>query len=196
MTLVAGIDEVGRGALAGPLYAVVLVFRAELHSPCPIPGVRDSKKTESLEREKLFPQILGCPLLVDVGVGWGEVEEIETIGIDPANNLAFLRALEALKPSCWPDPLIVDGNKRVKGTNVHQLVVAQADAKHWQVGAASIIAKVLRDRLMIELATKHSQYDWQNNSGYGSKKHREAILQTGTTVHHRMSFLRKILGTG
>lgn len=194
--LVGGVDEVGRGALAGPILAACALFRVAQGPACgdsPIHGLADSKTFSSAERrERVFRELLWSPHLVDVGVGECSVAEINERGIDWCNATAFQRAIMALKQV--PDFLYVDGTKGVYGwPRERQHIEPKADSKYWPVSAASIVAKVVRDRLMDELGMTHSGYAWSSNKGYGSDLHQKTLIKHGPTEHHRTLFVRKIL---
>ena len=194
---VCGLDEVGRGALAGPLMAVASLFSCQLVDgfcwemrDSPISGVMDSKKFTSPEkRREVYHRILRHPLLLDFGIGEVSVEEINDIGIDKANDLAFRRAVMQLSP--LPNFIIVDGKNPLYGWDIgSQRVVPKADDLYWPVGAASILAKVIRDNYMRELGADYSQYQWAKNAGYGTKEHTEALLTYGSTPYHRKAFIK------
>lgn len=187
--LICGVDEVGRGCLAGPMIAVAALFKGW---DTGVPGVDDSKKLTPQKRDKLFPMILWSPFLIDFGVGQVEVDEINQCGITWANSMVFYRAVEALPMR--PNYLVVDGVNGVRGWNgTNQLVETKADGKYPVVGAASILAKVIRDRHMMELHDSFPQYGWDQNKGYGSKHHTDALKVNGHCRHHRLQFLRKII---
>lgn len=197
---VAGIDEVGRGSLAGPILAVAAVFFLEqkngfidYHCPPYIAGLKDSKKFSSQEaRTRIFRDIIKSPYLADFGVGIAAVSEIDALGIDHCNNLVFTRAIENLQQE--PFALIIDGTNGLKNfPQNRQVVVPKADSLYWQVSAASILAKVIRDNIMADLHQDYPQYNWADNAGYGANKHITALEKTGPTPHHRQQFIRKIL---
>lgn len=196
---ISGIDEVGRGSLAGPLMAVATLFDCQREPDSrimPIPGIRDSKKYGSVgQREEVYHRILRYPHLVDFGIGEVSVEEINHYGIGWANDTAFSRALLQLK--ALPYFTIVDGVNGTgdywKGCKGRELVVPKADQLYWQVGAASVLAKVIRDRYMRELHEKWPMYDWFSNAGYNSPKHTEGLRQYGPSPHHRTQFVKGIL---
>lgn len=187
-TLICGIDEVGRGCLAGPIVAVAALFTG--WDPG-VPGVDDSKKLNDRTRRRLFRGLCRSPFLVDFGIGIGTVDEIDSAGIDHANIMAFSRAVESLPTQ--PNWLIVDGEKGVPGWHTNQEVVPKADGLYPVVGAASILAKVIRDDMMCELGQDYPAYKWHSNAGYGSKAHRDALQAVGPCVHHRKKFIRKIV---
>lgn len=194
--LICGFDEVGRGSLAGPIVAVGALFisQEEFHlHKSPVPGLKDSKKFSSAEaRKHVFTELIQSPHLLDFGIGIIWTNEINKVGIDEANALAFYHALDSL--SMEPDYLIVDGDRPVRHfQRSFQRVEPKADALYYPVSAASILAKVIRDELMIELHQDWPQYGWNKNMGYGSDEHREAIKQHGACPLHRKHFLRSIL---
>lgn len=185
-TLISGVDEVGRGCFAGPLLSVATLFRG-WSVGCE--DVDDSKKLSAKKRDRVFKNILKSTELIDFGIGESSVEEIDKIGIDQANIFAMDRAVKALP--CRPNFVVVDGVKGVPGFYHHEmLVVPKADGLYPVVGAASILAKVIRDALMDELHSIYPQYAWNSNKGYGTKDHIEALRTHGSTVHHRPLFIR------
>ena len=186
-TLICGVDEVGRGCLAGPIVAVATLF--EGWEPG-VSGIDDSKKLSPQKRRKLLKMLCRSPLLIDFGIGIGTVEEINEDGIDHANLLAFSRAVKALPQR--PNWVIVDGNRGIPGWYQNQEVVPKADGLYPVVGAASIIAKVFRDDMMAELGQQFPAYRWHKNAGYGTKDHRVGIETVGPCLHHRKKFIRKI----
>lgn len=188
-TLICGVDEVGRGCLAGPIISVAALFRGWV-TGCE--GVDDSKKLTPKRRSELFKTILRSEELVDFGIGEVGVEEIDRVGIDQANIFAFDRAVKALPYR--PNYVIVDGIKGVPGFYPQEmLVLPKADGLYEVVGAASILAKVIRDSLMGELHTRYPIYAWNSNKGYGSQEHITALRQHGPTIHHRPLFIRDIV---
>lgn len=197
--LICGLDEVGRGALAGPLIAVASLFSADPnprywekpHSP--VKGVTDSKKFSTPDKRKeVYYRILHHPSLVDFGLGEVSVEEINEWGIDKANTIAFDRAVRSLRT--LPQYIIVDGVNPVYGWDMSkQRAVPKADDLYWPVGAASILAKVIRDSYMAELGIDYPQYRFAENSGYGTKAHVEALRMFGPSSLHRSKFVRRSL---
>ncbi len=203
--LICGVDEVGRGALAGPLIAVAALF----YSPAapidinqgyawwetkwtPIPGVNDSKKLSAKKRAEVFKAILRCRELCDFGIGEVSVEEINLHGIDWANNMAFTRAVKDLGQ--MPHHILVDGENPIYGWSMlDQKFEPRADGRWWPVGAASILAKVIRDSYMAELAKDFDVYGWESNAGYGSEAHKSGLIDFGPTIHHRTKFIRNIV---
>jgi len=176
---VAGVDEAGRGPLAGPVVAAALVFRAKR----PPRGIDDSKKLTAAAREYLFHAIMGC---ADVGVGSASVEEIDRVNILQATFLAMQRALAAL--AFVPDHVLVDGNRMPPALPCPATTIVEGDAHSLSIAAASIVAKVTRDRLMLQLAAQHPGYGWETNMGYGTATHLDGLNRLGITIHHRLSF--------
>lgn len=175
--LIVGIDEVGRGPLAGPVYAAAVCLKK------PIIGLNDSKKLSSKIREKLFVEIQENAF---IGIGLASVEEIDKINILQASLLAMQRAYLALEINA--DLVLIDGNKAPKiSANEIQTIIG-GDAKIPSISAASIIAKVTRDRLMNDLSRKFPYYLWDKNAGYGTKAHLDAIEKYGICQHHRKTF--------
>ena len=182
---VCGCDETGRGPLAGPVVAAAVVLPDGLV----IEGLDDSKKLTEKKREKLFDVIIeSC---VDYGIGLCDVDEIEEMNILNASMTAMNRAVAKLSQK--PDLALVDGNI-VRGFEMRAVPVIKGDAICPSISAASILAKVTRDRMVAELDSKYPEYGFKKHKGYGTKEHREAILKYGPTEIHRMSFLTKILG--
>ena len=176
---VAGVDEVGRGPLAGPVTAAAVVL-----DPSRIPGgLNDSKKLTALARETLFDTLIGT---ADVSIAHASVEEIDEINILQAAHLAMCRALEGL--SAPAEHALIDGNLIPKALTCSAEAVIKGDGRSLSIAAASIVAKVTRDRIMVDLAQQHPGYGWEKNAGYPTKAHRDAILNLGITPHHRRSF--------
>ena len=176
--IVAGVDEAGRGPLAGPVVAAAVVLDAR----CIPKGIGDSKALPAKQREKVYAELLGC---AQVGVGEASVSEIDRINILRASHLAMVRAVEALPTR--PELVLVDGNMAPDWAWPCETLVG-GDATCLSVAAASIVAKVVRDRLMLELHDAHPEYDWASNMGYGTVTHRAALARFGPTPHHRRSF--------
>ncbi len=184
-TLVCGCDEAGRGPLAGPVVAAAVILPEGLV----IEGLDDSKKLSEKKREKLFDTIIeNC---IDYAIAKAEVEEIEEINILNASMLAMNRAVSMLKSK--PNLALVDGNI-VRGFEMRAVPVIKGDSICPSIAAASILAKVTRDRILMELDEKYPEYDFKKHKGYATKVHREAILKHGPSPIHRMSFLTKLLG--
>ncbi len=186
---VAGIDEAGRGPWAGPVHAAAVVFPAAGPSADLAARVMDSKQLSSAQREAVFPQLLQAAL---VGQGQASVAEIDELNILVATHLAMARAVNGL--TRLPDAALVDGNRAPALPCPVQCVV-KGDAKSYSIAAASIVAKVTRDRYMTELAAHHPGYYWERNFGYGTELHRQGLARLGVTPHHRRSFkpIRKLL---
>lgn len=176
---IAGVDEVGRGPLAGPVVAAAVIL-----NPDDIPeGLNDSKKLTARRRDAL-DQILRER--AEVSVAEASVEEIDQLNILRASHLAMERAVAALDPV--PDFLLIDGNMIPAGLSLPARAIVKGDAKSVSIAAASIVAKIRRDRVMVDLAQQHPGYGWETNAGYPSKQHREALRNLGVTPHHRRSF--------
>ncbi len=182
---ICGVDEAGRGPLAGPVTAAAVI----LNPDDPIKGVDDSKKLSEKKREALFEPI--CARSLAWGIGWASPEEIDEFNILNATFLAMRRAVKQLNLPL--DFALVDGN-RDPGLGVDTRCVVGGDGKSASIAAASILAKVSRDRLMCELALQYPQYGFEIHKGYPTQKHREAILRWGPSPVHRKSFLKKLLG--
>lgn len=176
---VAGVDEVGRGPLAGPVTAAAVVL-----DPDRIPeGLNDSKKLTARRREALAEELWQ---VADVSVAWASVEEIDEHNILRAAHIAMLRAVQGLKLP--PDHLLIDGNLIPRGTAISAEAVIKGDARSQSISAASIVAKVCRDKVMVDLAQQFPGYGWETNAGYGSAAHLSALENLGVTPHHRRSF--------
>lgn len=182
---VCGVDEAGRGPLAGPVYAAAVILPTGLQ----IPGLNDSKKLSEKKREELFEIITKNAVSYSVGIA--TEREIDEINILNATFLAMKRAVDGLE--ICPDYAIIDGN-REPHTGIFEETVVKGDGKVMSVAAASILAKVSRDRFMLEMAKKYPQYQFEKHKGYGTKLHYEMISQYGVSPIHRRSFLKKILG--
>ncbi|MEX2048934.1 MAG: ribonuclease HII [Gemmatimonadota bacterium] len=176
---VAGVDEAGRGPLAGPVVAAAVVLPPDV---C-IEGADDSKVLSADVREELFVRIVASAR--SVGVGAASVREIDRRNILRATTVAMQRALDHLGAS--PDHIVVDGLRVVHLGREHEAVVG-GDALVHSIACASIVAKVVRDRLMRRLAVRYPAYHWDRNAGYGTAEHRAAIDALGTTPHHRLTF--------
>lgn len=184
-TLLCGVDEAGRGPLAGPVCAAaVMLPRGHF-----IEGLNDSKKLTEKRREELYDVIRSES--VSYGIAFASVEEIETLNILGATFLAMNRAIMQLSPA--PELALIDGN-RTKGIEVPARCVVKGDSKCADIAAASVLAKVTRDRYMLEMAEKYPQYHFEQHKGYGTKLHYEALREYGPSPIHRMSFLKKLYG--
>ena len=176
---VAGVDEAGRGPLAGPVVAAAVLLPEGVH----VEGADDSKRLSPAVREELFHAILQSAQCV--GVGAASVREIDRRNILRATTVAMQRALDHL--ACVPDHIVIDGLPVKHLGRPHEAVV-DGDALIHSIGCASIVAKVVRDRLMHRLARRYPGYGWERNAGYGTAEHRGAIEQLGLTPHHRLTF--------
>jgi ribonuclease HII len=179
--LIAGVDEVGRGPLAGPVVACAVVMPPDQRA---IRGVDDSKKLSAEERERLAIRILETAIAV--GVGAASVREIDRVNIYHANVIAMRRALRRLKIT--PDHVVLDG-KSIRSLEWAHTAIVGGDAKCYSIACASIIAKVTRDRVMHALAKRYPGYRWEKNVGYSTAAHFQGIAAQGVTPHHRKSFI-------
>ncbi len=180
---VCGIDEAGRGPLAGPVFAAAVVLPVD----CEIPGLNDSKKLTEKKREALFEVIIEKAIAYSVASA--SEKEIDEINILNATYLAMNRAFDGL--SVKPDMALIDGN-REPGVDAMQKTVVKGDSKSMSIAAASILAKVSRDRYMLEIAKLYPQYEFQKHKGYGTKLHYERIRENGISDVHRKTFLKVI----
>lgn len=181
--VIAGVDEAGRGPLAGPVVAAAVILPQGLK----IDGVRDSKKVPEKERERLFKEIMA--LAKGVGVGIAGTEEIDTVNILGATKLAMQTALKKLGGQ--PDIILIDA-LYLKAVKTKQMSIIKGDAKSASIAAASIIAKVTRDRLMFQYHSTYPQYGFDRHKGYATKAHIESIMKYGPCPIHRKSF-RKVM---
>lgn len=176
---VAGVDEVGRGPWAGPVTAAAVIL-----DPENIPdGLNDSKKLSAKKREALFEALQEHAIF---SVAHASVQEIDQINILNASHLAMTRAIDALPQA--PDHMLIDGNRLPKDLRASAQAIIKGDGRSLSIAAASIIAKVTRDRLMDDLGGAHPGYGWETNRGYGTAAHRMSLLRNGVTPHHRRSF--------
>jgi ribonuclease HII len=182
---VAGIDEAGRGPLAGPVVAAVAVIDRGAARRTLLKLIDDSKKLALESREKAYEAMVASGI-VQFAVAEATVEEIDRINILQATFLAMRRALEALAHQ--PDIVLIDGNQVPRGLGCKAETIVGGDAHSYSIAAASIFAKVTRDRYMTRLAEAFPGYGWETNRGYGSAQHLAALEQLGPTPHHRMSF--------
>lgn len=183
---ICGVDEAGRGPLAGPVCAAAVI----LPEGAVIEGLDDSKKLTEKKREGLYDIIKETA--VAYSVAYGTLEEIETVNILEATYLAMNRAIEGLNVK--PDFALIDGNRVPRGIKIPCETVVKGDSKSMSVAAASVLAKVTRDRLMLEYDKKYPEYNFKKHKGYGTKEHTELIKQYGPCEIHRLSFLKNILG--
>jgi len=180
----AGVDEAGRGPLAGPVVAAAVIFRKSTI----IKGVNDSKLLTEKQREALYDKIISSAIAYSVSI-------VEPVVIDEVNILnatlrAMKQAVDDLKIK--PDMVLVDGNRKFQ-SDIPVITIIKGDSKSFSIAAASILAKVTRDRLMKNLALQYPVYLWEQNKGYPTKKHREIIKKLGPSPLHRKSFLKNIL---
>ena len=180
--IICGVDEVGRGPLAGPVFAAALILPWEGLPPDVEGKIRDSKKMSEKQREHLFPA-LTC--LCRYAIAEASVAEIDGLNILRASLLAMQRAVEGLGLS--PDHALIDGNQMPR-LACSAVTIVKGDSKSLSIAAASIVAKVSRDRFMKKLAEQHPGYGWEHNVGYGTAQHLEALQRLGATCWHRESF--------
>ncbi|MBJ3761396.1 ribonuclease HII [Maribius pontilimi] len=178
-TLIAGVDEVGRGPWAGPVIAAAVMLEPGAIPP----GLNDSKKLTPKRRDALFDILQDC---ARIGVGQASVAEIDAVNILQASFLAMRRAVDALP--IRPDHLLIDGNKIPSDLPCGSQAIVKGDGLSLSIAAASIIAKVTRDRIMVTLAQQHPHYGWDSNMGYGAPQHQVGLKSHGVTLHHRRSF--------
>lgn len=183
--LLAGVDEAGRGPLAGPVYAAAVILPDDAY----IQGLNDSKKLTEKRREELFEVITEKALAYAVAAV--DEKRIDEINILNATFEAMNKAVEML--NVQPDYVLIDGN-RINGMTIPHETVVKGDAKSASIAAASILAKVSRDRFITEMSKKYPQYGFENHKGYGTAAHNEAILKYGPCEIHRRTFLKKLLG--
>jgi ribonuclease HII len=179
LTLIAGVDEVGRGPLAGPVLAAAVVLPVGVA----IRGIDDSKKLTAQHRAELYDEIRARA--VAIGVAGASSREVDRLNILRASHLAMRRAIARL--GCTPDHIFVDGLP-VPELGVAHTAVVGGDAQVHCIACASVVAKVVRDRIMRLLAGRYPGYGWASNCGYGTAEHRGAIIELGLTPHHRRSF--------
>ena len=175
----AGVDEAGRGPLAGPVVAAAVIFPAKIN----IVGLDDSKKLSPKKREELYPQIQAEAIAYGVAIVSREV--IDEINILQASRLAMKKAVEQLQPV--PDLLLIDGNQKIDST-LDQWAIVKGDSKSLSIAAASVLAKVTRDRIMEDYHKLYPQYEFHRHKGYGTKLHRALIEEHGPCPIHRNTF--------
>ena len=185
MRIICGVDEAGRGPLAGPVCAAAVILPPNAE----IPGLNDSKKLTDKKRRELFPIIQ--EMVISYGIGYASHEEIDKINILQATYLAMERALAQL--SVRPDLALIDGN-RAKDFGIPVKTVVKGDSLSASIAAASVLAKVSRDDLLLKLAEEYPQYGFEIHKGYGTKAHYEALRAHGPSPVHRMTFLKKFYG--
>ena len=185
--LVCGVDEAGRGPLAGPVCAAAVILPSHVE----IPGLNDSKKLTDKKRRELFPII--CEKALAYGIAFSDEKEIDEINILQATYLAMQRAVERL--AVKPEFILVDGNRLPEFFDVPAQYVIKGDSLSASIAAASVLAKVTRDDLMLEMAKEYPQYAFEIHKGYGTKAHYAAIAEHGPSPIHRLTFLKKFYGT-
>ncbi|MBQ7981012.1 MAG: ribonuclease HII [Oscillospiraceae bacterium] len=185
--VICGVDEAGRGPLAGDVYAAAVILDNDVY----IEGLNDSKKLTEKKRELLYDEII--LKAKSYCIATASVDEIEKYNILQATFMAMKRAVEGL--GITPDMALIDGN-REPGLNCPMQTVVKGDGLSASIAAASILAKVSRDRYMAEIAEKYPEYCFEKHKGYGTKLHNELILKYGPSPVHRMSFLKKLLKNG
>ena len=183
---ICGVDEAGRGPLAGPVCAAAVILPTDID----IPGLNDSKKLTDKKRRELFPII--CEQAIAYGVTFADHTEIDEINILQATYLAMERAINQL--SVKPDFALIDGN-RAKDFGVPLETVVSGDGRSASIAAASVLAKVTRDDYMLKMAEAYPQYGFEVHKGYGTKAHYAALAEHGPCPIHRMTFLKKLYGT-
>jgi len=181
---IAGVDEAGRGPLAGPVYAAAVILPPDIR----LDGINDSKKLSPKKRDALFDEI------IEKAVGYSifsvDEKKIDEINILQATYMAMNGAVNSLFPK--PDYVIIDGNS-IKGMEFPHETIVKGDAKSISIAAASILAKVARDRYITEMAQRYPEYGFEKHKGYGTKEHTDAILKYGASPIHRKTFLKKLL---
>lgn len=185
-TNICGVDEAGRGPLAGPVCAAAVILPLDIE----IPGLNDSKKLSDKKRRELFPVI--CENAIAYGIAFADHREIDEINILQATYLAMERAIDQLPVK--PDFALIDGN-RAKDFGIPLETVVGGDGRSASIAAASILAKVTRDDYMLKMAEEHPCYGFEIHKGYGTKAHYAALAEQGPCSIHRMTFLKKLYGT-
>ena len=184
--LICGVDEAGRGPLAGPVCAAAVILPTDIV----IPGLNDSKKLSDKKRRELFPVI--CENAIAYGIAFADHNEIDTLNILQATYLAMERAITQLQPKA--DFALIDGN-RAKDFGLPVETVVGGDGRSASIAAASVLAKVTRDDYMLKMAEEYPQYGFEIHKGYGTKAHYAALREYGASAIHRQSFLKKFYGT-
>ncbi|MBO4694234.1 MAG: ribonuclease HII [Clostridia bacterium] len=182
---ICGVDEAGRGPLAGPVCAAAVI----LPYSCVIEGLNDSKKLSGKKRELLYDIII--KKAVSFSIAYGALEEIEKYNILNATYIAMNRAINGL--SVKADFALIDGNRAPKDIRIPCETIVKGDMKSASIAAASILAKVTRDRLLLEYDEKYPEYGFKNHKGYGTKEHYESIKKFGVCDVHRLSFLKNVI---
>ena len=186
ITLICGVDEAGRGPLAGPVCAAAVILPANID----IPGLNDSKKLSDKRRRELYPVIM--EQAIAYGIGLADHLEIDEVNILQATYLAMERAIQALKVK--PELALIDGN-RAKDFGIPVKTIIHGDSLSASIAAASVLAKVTRDDMMLKMAEEYPHYGFDIHKGYGTKAHYEALRKHGPCSIHRMTFLKKFYGT-
>ncbi len=184
LDMTAGVDEVGRGALFGPVVAAAVLLPKAAYETLAAAGVTDSKKLTGVQRSHLSTQIRA--IAIDCKIGIATVAEIDRINILQASLLAMQRAVLRLQPT--PALCLIDGNQRIPGLPIAQQTIVRGDEKSLAIAAASIVAKVWRDELICRLARRYPEYGLAANKGYGTVHHRQALARYGCSRQHRRSF--------
>ncbi len=185
MQYICGVDEAGRGPLAGPVCAAAVILPANIE----IPGLNDSKRLSDKKRRELYPVIKEKALAY--GIAFADEKEIDSINILQATFLAMERAIGQL--NCKPDIALIDGNRQ-KDFGIPVQTVVHGDSLSASIAAASVLAKVTRDDYMLEMAEKYPEYGFEVHKGYGTKAHYAALSAHGASPIHRMTFLKKFYG--
>lgn len=185
--IVAGVDEAGRGPLAGPVVAGAVIVIQDFPE---LQEINDSKKLTEKKRERLFQAIEKNCI---VGIGIASEKEIDEMNILNATFLAMRRAINQVAEKSAFDIVLVDGNHLIREYEGEQECIVKGDSKSLAIATASIVAKVTRDRMLCEIAKEFSEYEFEKHKGYGTKKHREILLEKGACKYHRKTFLKKIL---
>lgn len=183
--MIVGVDEVGRGCLSGPVVSAAVVLPEGYSHPL----IKDSKKLSATKREEAYKIIVENSLAFSIGIA--SPQEIDQINILQATFLSMKRALDSL--SFTPDKLLIDGDKFPGYKGIPYECIIKGDSKIPSISAASIIAKVTRDRMMLELSESFPKYLWEKNAGYGTKDHISAIESNGLTEHHRKTFCSRFI---
>ena len=180
--VVAGVDEAGRGPWAGPVVAAAVILPADMPDAL-MTGLDDSKKLSAARREMLLEELYRC---ADIGIGAASVAEIERDNILAATYAAMRRAVGGLGAA--PDIALIDGNRLPPDLPCAGRTVVKGDSLSISIAAASIVAKVTRDRIMAALAARYPAFGWERNAGYGTRQHRDGLAAAGITAHHRRTY--------
>ena len=186
--IVVGVDEAGRGPLAGPVVAGAVIVIQDFPE---LQEINDSKKLTEKKRERLFEVIEKNCI---VGIGIASEKEIDEMNILNATFLAMRRAISQVAEKSAFDIVLVDGNHLIREYKDEQECIVKGDSKSLSIATASIVAKVTRDKILCEIAKEFPEYEFEKHKGYGTKKHREILLEKGACKYHRKTFLKKILG--